>query len=106
MIHRPDELWAQAVYRVPSTREAQNLAERFRRHGESYLRFITTPGVEPTNNLTEQAIRFVAIDRLVTQGSRSEAGRRWNGVIRRIPRSPSVRAPEITASIVRDVVQC
>ena len=72
-----DELWAQAVYRVPSTREAQNLAERFRRHGESYLRFITTPGVEPTNNLAEQAIRFVVIDRLVTQGSRSEAGRRW-----------------------------
>jgi len=25
----------------------------------------------------EQAIRFVVIDRLVTQGSRSEAGRRW-----------------------------
>jgi len=77
LIHRPDELWAQAVYRVPSTREAQNLAERFRRHGESYLRFITTPGGEPTNNLAEQAIRFVVIDRLVTQGSRSEAGRRW-----------------------------
>jgi len=72
-----DELLAQAVYRVPSTREAQNLAERFRRHGESYLRFITTPGVEPTNNLAEQAIRFVVIDRLVTQGSRSQAGRRW-----------------------------
>lgn len=72
-----DELLAQAVYRVPSTREAQNLAERFRKHGESYLRFITTPGVEPTNNLAEQAIRFVVIDRLVTQGSRSVAGRRW-----------------------------
>jgi transposase len=72
-----DELVAQATYRVPSTNEAQNLAERFARHGTSYLRFITTPGVEPTNNLAEQAIRFVVIDRLVTQGSRSEAGRRW-----------------------------
>jgi transposase len=72
-----DELVAQATYRVPSTNEAQNLAERFARHGTSYLRFITTPGIEPTNNLAEQAIRFVVIDRLVTQGSRSEAGRRW-----------------------------
>jgi transposase len=72
-----DELLAQAVWRVPGTREAENLAARFRQHGESYVRFITTPGIEPTNNLAEQAIRFVVIDRLVTQGSRSEAGRRW-----------------------------
>ena len=72
-----DELLAQAVWRVPSTSEAQNLAQRFHQHGESYLRFITTPGIEPTNNLAEQAIRFVVIDRLVTQGSRSEPGRRW-----------------------------
>src|SRR5260370_6718627 len=32
---------------------------------------------EPTNNLAEQAIRFVVIDRLITQGTRSEAGQRW-----------------------------
>ena len=72
-----DELLAQAVWRVPSTSEAQNLAQRFHEHGESYVRFVTTPGIEPTNNLAEQAIRFVVIDRLVTQGSRSEAGRGW-----------------------------
>lgn len=72
-----EALWAEAIWRVPSTKEAQNLAKRFRKHGKSYLRFITTPGVEPTNNLAEQAIRFVVIDRQVTQGSRSEAGRRW-----------------------------
>jgi transposase len=72
-----DELWAQAVYRVPASKEARNLAKRFRKHGEAYLRFITTPGIEPTNNLAEQAIRFVVIDRQITQGSRSEGGRRW-----------------------------
>jgi transposase len=38
---------------------------------------VTTPGVEPTNTLAEQAIRFVVIDRHVTQGTRGEAGRRW-----------------------------
>jgi transposase len=72
-----DELWAEVVYRVPSTKEAQNLADRFRKHGESYVRFITTPGIEPTNNLAEQAIRFVVIDRKVTQGTRGDQGQRW-----------------------------
>jgi len=33
--------------------------------------------VELTNNLAEQAIRFVVIDRLITQGTRSETGNRW-----------------------------
>ncbi len=33
--------------------------------------------IEPTNNLAEQAIRFVVIDRRITQGERSETGRRW-----------------------------
>ena len=71
------ELEHQATYRVPPVKESQNLAERFRQHGESYLRFITTPGIEPTNNLAEQAIRFVVIDRKITQGSRSESGQTW-----------------------------
>src|SRR4051794_4392172 len=62
---------------VPETRHGRNLARRFETHGESYFRFVTTPGLEPTNNLAEQAIRFVVIDRLVTQGTRSEAGNRW-----------------------------
>jgi transposase len=62
---------------VPATKPSRNLAERFRRHGRSYFQFITTPGVEPTNNLAEQAIRFVVIDRRITQGTRSDWGNRW-----------------------------
>ncbi len=62
---------------VPQGKHAQNLAKRFRENGEAYFRFITTPGIEPTNNLAEQAIRFVVIDRHITQGTRSEKGRRW-----------------------------
>lgn len=62
---------------VPPTRCAQNMAKRFRKHGEAYFTFVTTPEVAPTNNLAEQAIRFVVIDRHITQGTRSEAGRRW-----------------------------
>ena len=62
---------------VPASRHAQNLAKRLQKYGASYFTFVTTPGVEPTNNLAEQAIRFVVIDRLITQGTRSEAGQRW-----------------------------
>ena len=62
---------------APDHKPAQNMAERFRQNGESYFRFITTPGVEPTNNLAEQAIRFVVLDRHGTQGTRSERGRKW-----------------------------
>jgi transposase len=62
---------------VPETKPCRNLAKRFEKHGESYFRFLTEPGVEPTNNVAEQAIRFVVLDRLVTQGTRSEVGNRW-----------------------------
>ena len=63
---------------VPATNHCRNLAKRFEDHGASYFRFMTTPGVEPTNNLAEQAIRFVVIDRLITQGERREKGKRWS----------------------------
>jgi transposase len=62
---------------VPTTAAAGRLARRLTQHGVSYFRFVTTPGVAPTNNLAEQAIRFVVIDRLITQGTRSETGQRW-----------------------------
>ena len=66
-----------ATWVPPKCKQARNLAERFRKHGDAYFRSITTPGVEPTNNLAEQAIRFVVIDRRMTQGTRSETGKRW-----------------------------
>jgi hypothetical protein len=59
----------------PPTQHGQNMQKRFVEHGEAYFRFVTTPGVEPTNNLAEQAIRFVVIDRHITQGTRSLGGR-------------------------------
>ncbi len=59
-------------------REAQNMANRFRKHAKAYFAFITTPGMDPTNNVAEQAIRFIVIDRHVTQGTRSLQGQRAN----------------------------
>ena len=76
-----ETILAQATKRVPASREAQNMATRFRKHGAAFFEFITTPGVDPTNNLAEQAIRFVVLDRKVTQGTRSEKGRQWSECI-------------------------
>jgi transposase len=94
VIHRRDELSAVAFERqlkaardvvlnagmrdVPTTRHAENMAKRFRKHGAAFFTFVTTPEVDPTNNCAEQAIRFVVIDRHITQGTRSETGRRWS----------------------------
>jgi transposase len=71
-----DVCWVSGMELV-DTREAYNLNDRFCQHVESYFRFISTPEIEPTNNLAEQAIRFVAIHRRMTQGTRSDKGQRW-----------------------------
>lgn len=63
--------------RGPMRSAVQNLVQRFQEQGEAYFRFVTTPGIEPTNNLAEQALRFVVIDRRLTQGTRSVRGRHW-----------------------------
>ena len=72
-----NQLAYDAIIRSPGTREADNLAVRFLNHFTSFFTFITTPGIEPTNNLAEQAIRFVAIQRRMTQGTRSKTGQTW-----------------------------
>ena len=58
-----DVVMAKATKCVPPAKKAQNMAKRFLERGEAYFEFITTPNVEPTNNIAEQAIRFVVIDR-------------------------------------------
>ena len=62
---------------LPEYRMIETMADRFRRYGEQYFTFLTTPGVEPTNNSAEQAMRFVVIDRRVTQGTRGDQGQRY-----------------------------
>jgi transposase len=73
---RDEVLW-RGTCDVPATRASTNLAKRLEAHGASYFLFITEPGIGPTNNLAEQAIRFVVIDRRITQGTRGERGDRW-----------------------------
>jgi transposase len=93
LIHRREQLGAEEFARQlaeararvlasgmrdEGTPHSRRMAKRMARYGEAYFTLVTTPGVEPTNNLAEQAIRFVVIDRLVTQGTRSQTGQRWS----------------------------
>jgi transposase len=65
--------------RPPSYADARPLARRFQNPetAKAYFTFLTAPHVEPTNNRTERALRPLVIDRRITQGTRSERGRRW-----------------------------
>ena len=65
------------VARAPASCEAQNIRERFRTYKEQYFTFVTAPQVAPTNNFTEQTLRFAVIDRKLTQGTRGIAGQTW-----------------------------
>ena len=66
------------VRRPPDHNEAANIRKRFIDGVDKcYFLFLEKEGVSPTNNLSEQAIRFVVIDRRITQGTRSWAGMRW-----------------------------
>jgi transposase len=53
---------------------AVRLQKRLRRYRDEWLTFLDHPGVAPTNNLAEQALRAVVILRKLTFGSRSRAG--------------------------------
>jgi len=65
------------IINAPAESKAQNIARRFLDNGDSYLRFIARPELEPTNNRAEQAIRQVVIDRAASQGTRSPTGRAY-----------------------------
>jgi hypothetical protein len=54
-------------------KECKLIMKRFQIWSEDYFRFIET-GIPPTNNLAEQTIRRVVLDRKITQGTRSKKG--------------------------------
>jgi transposase len=65
-----------AWWRLPVDTESAKGAERLWNEQEGYFRFIDL-GIPSTNNLEEQSIRRVVIDRKITQGTRSDWGNRW-----------------------------
>jgi transposase len=63
------------------SQKAQTLQGRIRRYTKEWLTFLDHPSVSPTNNLAEQAVRFLVILRKVTFGSRTRAGARRLGAM-------------------------
>jgi hypothetical protein len=86
IIHR--DRFLEIVRNPPDSSEAVNLQDRFRivdlvdgghyDMSQDYFRFMFSPGVEPTNNHSEQQVRHCVIDRRITQGTRSTAGQRYH----------------------------
>ena len=60
---------------------AARLQKRIRRYRNEWLTFLDHPGVSPTNNLAEQALRAVVILRKLTFGSRTRAGAKRLGTM-------------------------
>jgi len=56
------------------TADAQNLANRLRRHWSEWFTFLSHPEVKPDNNDAERALRPVVIHRKVSGGARSHWG--------------------------------
>ena len=72
------KLFLSKVLRPPNHHDARRIKKRFtRKDKDGYFLFLENPNVEPTNNSTEQKIRFVVLDRRVTQGTNSDAGMRF-----------------------------
>jgi transposase len=61
--------------------KARTLQGRIRRYTKEWLTFLDHPGVPPTNNLAEQAVRCLVILRKMTFGNRTHAGARRLGAM-------------------------
>ena len=72
------------LQKMPTTADsdrATRLRKRIRKYSGEWLTFLDHPGVAPTNNLAEQALRAVVILRKLTFGSRSKAGAKRLGTM-------------------------
>jgi transposase len=70
------------LQQMPTDSErAARLQKRLRRYRQEWLTFLDHPGVSPTNNLAEQALRAVVILRKLTFGSRTRAGAKRLGTM-------------------------
>jgi transposase len=61
--------------------KALTLQRRIRRYSSEWLTFLKRPSVPPTNNLAEQAVRFLVVLRKLSFGNRTRAGARRMGAM-------------------------
>ncbi|MEM9021031.1 MAG: transposase, partial [Planctomycetota bacterium] len=68
-----------------------------------YFTFMNDRGVDPTNNRTEQQIRFVVIGRKVIQGTKAEIGRQWCERIWATPATCRQRGKQLDRFLVESI---
>ena len=74
----------QALQLNPSQDDGKRLRKRYQNIEENLFLFLDNPEIEPTNNASEQALRFSVIFRKVTNGFRSDWGKELFAYIRSI----------------------
>lgn len=77
MLEHERKILAAIGRNVPEHPEAEALETRMYEYSEEYFRFIELD-IDPTNNESEQMFRLLIVDRVVTQGTRSDWGDRWH----------------------------
>ena len=75
ILRRWGETLNQEARNAPDKGKPKAIAKRFEKTPGSYTQFIDVPGLEPTNNAAERAIRPLVVQRHITQGTRGERGR-------------------------------
>jgi transposase len=73
-VARLERLLTWLLARSPPTAAAMKLCQRYRKHRDSLLVFLHRTDVEPTNNVSERAVRPSVIHSKVSGGFRSEWG--------------------------------
>jgi transposase len=73
-VARLEWLLSKLLARSPPTAAAMTLCQRYRKHRASLLVFLHRTDVEPTNNVSERAVRPSVIHSKVSGGFRSEWG--------------------------------
>lgn len=76
------------------------LQNRFRLHREKLLTFLDYPGVPPTNNASEQAIRTSVIHRKVTNGFRSEWGSKAHADLLSVISTSKIKGMRVIETLV------
>lgn len=91
-----DDLLAQLI----TGERALGLQARFTKHRDKLLTFLHYPGVPPTNNVSERALRPSVIHRKVTNGFRSQWGAKGYAALQSIIATAQLKGEHVFETLV------
>lgn len=91
-----DDLLAQEI----TGERALGLQARFTKHRDKLLTFLHYPGVPPTNNVSERALRPSVIHRKVTNGFRSQWGAKGYAALQTVLATAQLKGDQIFTTLV------